>query len=588
MHFSGGSLAVMFPFKVMSKKSSKLTKGYLVANSTVCIPAAITEECCFKSQIEIVIELLLQNKAKVLDRLERDISSCQKSLNIDFPTIVKTLQEANMLHHYLKNYRANIVDEYEELMTGIFISNNPEVLDRETSVCERDGLPCENDSEFHDSSASVKSLENMLDQDNGAEAIVQRNNQFMFLSYTMATPGREKSVGAKTFKTLFENSNFQKIVKWVEDSSHETISLFDLDYVVLTNYELLECNSDVCREILSSIELNRPEKSFPHFHSKEFFIEEKENSGIRENSPSRKTEKASKSTKIPAQFDYTYYEYQFEKAEFSEETLSASSSKNINNLESSHKASRDDHHEVEVSTKSEELPEESSECIMKLTDHSQSAIEETKKLSKAAIKKMKKQKKKEETKAMIAMQEDPPSKRNKEHKGLEESPPTSSKKGKNPKVIPILPIEPAYSESDAFSFDPDQLKLKQKEAEKQKQASKDCLKDQLLRISEEQDLDEFEKKCTVEINALETLTKKMKQKARRRLRQEIDEEKARRKQLEEDQALKEDNDEDYEDDTSVFRELLKLGNKDVLFNEKILKELLPGPDLHMIKNCCRI
>jgi hypothetical protein len=584
MKFSGGSLACMFPYKVMSKKTSKLSKGYLVANSTVCIPAAISEEVCFKSQIDIVIELLLQNKAKVLERVEKDLINNPKSLTIEFPSIVKTLQEANMVHHYLKNYHANVVDEYGELMAEIFSKPCPN--ESNAFCCEQ--LEEVIESPFHESSASATSYENLFDDENGAEVIVERNHKFLNLPLNTRYISMNIVDGKKTTEKTRRNNNYEKISKWVEENSEETINLFDSDYEVLMNYGLLESSSGHFQAIKLPREMNQSEITRPQFKSKEYFSEEQQNTAKLELSPTKKVNTEVKPLHLLQHYDYSYYEYQYEKAEFSEANSSANSSKCINTFEPSHKASRDDHHEVEVSTKSEDLPEESNEKTSKQPIPSQPVIEETKKLSKTAIKKMKKQKKKEEAKFVVAVQEDPPSPNKKEVSTtvLDQSPFT--KVDKSPKMNKNIPIEPAYSESEAFSFDPELTKVKLKEIEKQKQASKDSLKDQLLRISEEQDLDEFEKRCTTEINNLETLTKKMKQKARRRLRQEIDEEKAKRKQVNEEQIIKEEEDDDYEYENNMFKEFLRLGNKEEFFNDKILRQILPEPDLHLIKSYCRI
>lgn len=589
MRFNGIDIAAMFPYKVVSKKSAKLSNGPLVSNSSVFLPAATKEEYTCQSQLSVMVELLLNNKQTIIDRIEGDLEDTSKPCFSEFPSILRILQENNLLHFYLKDYHASVVDEYDELM-----SNVPGLWSHRDLPFSQEFLPALEESdedEIHsvcfESSASVESYDNVLDNEIGPELLVHRNNKFLGLPIdTHHAPFRGNPEGhleaVRQLKLCSRN-----LLQWVEDNSEEKNSLFDSDYLLLTSYSLLDSPYEVYTRMFSNVVPQQAERSKPHKKSKEFFIEAKGTETVKEHSVASVSESSLVPSRKTSQYDYSYYEYRIEKASAEEQESSFVSANNVTLPESSTKQSRDEHHEVEVSTKSEELPEEIPEQQVEKEADTQPAIEETKQLSKAAKKKMKKIKKKAQNLVIAAAEVESPSpqrvtKSRKSEDAMSDCP-------KQPPVVErsVKPIEPAYFHSDSFSYEPEREKLKQKELERLKQDSKDYLKDLFAKIPEADDLDEFEKDAVNQINSLDSLTKKMKQKARRRLRQEIDDEKAQRKLLEEKQ-MEEEQEEDFEDERRSIFEEFQNRYRDILLPDTLSKELFRDrPNLELIKNFCK-
>ena len=589
MRFNGIDISAMFPYKVVSKKSAKLSKGSLKSDSTVCLPVAMNEEYCCQSQMAVMVELLLNNKQTIIKHIEGDLEDTSKPLFSEFPSILRILQENDLLHLYLKDYRASALDEYDELMSNVpALMSHRSQLERVGNF--QDYQESEEDDSFsvrHDSSASVDSYENVLDNESGPELMVLRNNRFLGLPAGVSYCGSRAESEAQLDGANRYRLCSRKLIQWIEDSSDDKNCLFDSDYQLLTCYGLLASPYDIFSKMFSNPGQQLVERSKPHRKSKEFFLDE---GGVRAAKGATEVQRLDIDI-VPArkasQFDYTYYEYRIEKA-CADEIESVGSSTNIaTGQETSHQKSRDDHHEVEVSTKSEELPEEILEQNTGVDADVQPAIEETKQLSKAAKKKMKKQNKLAQAKVIVAVEASPcDTDRAKRSKDIAEPVPVTPEKIPAAEE-PVKSIEPAYYHTDSFNFDPEKERLKQKEQERLKQDSKDYLKDLLAKIYDTPDLDEFEKDCTTQINSLDSLTKKMKQKARRRLRQEVDDEKAKRKLLEEKQ-MEEENDDDFEDERRSIFEEFQSRYKDVLSPESLSREFFNDrPNLELIKNFCR-
>jgi hypothetical protein len=572
LNLAGNKVAAMFPYKVVSKKGAKLTSGLITTNSSVFVPVSSNEEYNCVTQLAIMVEVLVQNRAKVIERIEGDLDDTTKPFGSEFPSIVRILKDNGLLHFFLKDFHAEVVDEYQELMLQIDSlrgwQDTLQDADRQIEEKLEEDLAM---SEMQDSSASVSSTDNVPDYDREASEIVRRNQEFLGIKPRgdpAKTLDSEPHFSRRRKSKQLLKSSFKS---WVEDSSDENAAIFDFEYVLLTKEELYSPSD----KLLASLMPRTPQ------------ITTKLQNKIKEFSPSKKEPERSieppslkpqpetpKIIKPVIRPDYFYYEYRIEKLVISEENSEETvrHEKLPTPAESSHKKSRDEHHEVEVSTRSEENQEECVDVNERTADEPVLVREEPKILSKAAKKKAKKHKKKDETNI-------PEGSRELEARGKKEEPNSpkeeirdSAKLSKIKPGVGFKPIEPAFIEECQYLYEPFKEKLKQKEMDKLKQDTKDHLKEQLIKIPTVENLDEFEKECIVEINSLDSLTKKMKQKARRKLRQDIDTEKLKRNEKITQQQTEDFEDECEEQERRVLDFFINNG-KHMNLNDKLLKRL---------------
>lgn len=577
----------MYPYKIVSKKGAKLSSGVISSNNSIIIPVSSSEEYNPRTQLALMVEILAQNRAKVLEKIESDLDDTSKPFNSEFPSVVRVLKENGLLHFFLKNFHASVVDEFEELMDQIEYQRvrNPSISDQEGTNTDQneDGT---NNSENLESSASVISTENYSDKEYEAIDIVLRNQQFLGIGKKLTENERLTLERREIRKQKQRQNEENRKLKWVEDSSEESSTIFDFEFVLLTNYKLYSPSDS----LIKSLAPKPPEeKAKPMNKIKEFSPKKKEIEPDNEIPQSKPELDANQQPKSTQRLDYCYYEYKIERLPPQEEQPDNSTMvmRKTSGPSSSHKKSRDDHHEVEVSTRSEEFQEEVIEFPEKATvDEPEYALVESpdnKSLSKAAKKKLKKLKKKDEAASIVATIEDPPL-------IPENSPPseisetvTKGKKKKNANQSAIKPIEPLIIDEIFCQYEPMKEKLKQKEMEKLKQDTKDHLKEQLLKIPTVENLDEFEKACVVEINSLDSLTKKMKQKARRKLRQEIDNEKVNRNEKIAGQNP-DDFEDDYEDDSKKLLDFFLNNGKNMNLSEKDLARMCLENPTHILMN----
>jgi hypothetical protein len=573
----------MYPYKVISKKGTKLSSGAIRSNSSATIPVSSSEEYNPRTQLALMFEVLVQNRAKVLDKIEGDLDDSSKPMNSEFPSVIRVLKENQLLHFFLKDFQAAVVDEFEELMNQIDNHTaNPSGSHGRVGTQSEANDDWANQSEIHESSASVTSTDNLSDKEYEAIDIIKRNQQFLGIGRAEPQDKRLISERREIRKLKQKQNELNRIMRWVEDSSDETTTIFDFEFVLLTNYKMYS-PSDRMIKSLAPKPLEIPPKTPTKI--KEFSSPKQESEKEIDPQPGRKDSETSQPSRPGQRLDFCYYEYRIERLPVVEEQPENT------NLEtrksswpgSSHKTSRDDHHEVEVSTRSEEFVEEFVEAPEKVQEPEPVEAVENKVLSKAAKKKLKKLQKKDEVANVIANTEDPPLT---PEKSPPQTPEVKSAKGKKKKPIvqaTVKPIEPLFIDICCYDFEPLREKLRQKEIEKLKQESKDYLKDQLLKIPTVENLDEFEKGCINEINSIESLTKKMKQKARRKLRQEIDNEKINRNEKIT-QQNPDDFEDDYEDDSKKLLDFFLNNGKYMNLTEKDLTRMCLENPAHILMN----
>ena len=331
------------------------------------------------------------------------------------------------------------------------------------------------------------------------------------------------------------NEYLNKILQdWVCEYNDEFTSLFDFEYLNLQNIStpnnLFATEIQSSKPILDKKTSQQPSTAKKKKDSLELGL------SAEKNKP-----QTQESSRISSQIitDYSYYEYKVEKLPIdlvSKLEIDQKVSSSIpQSSYSAHKQSRDEHIDIEISTKSEEILDDTTEAIEKSTIEEKIEIVETTDVS-VQPKQTKTQKRRKRNQKTIS------------DKSLERN---SSKL--QTKVYLNVPIEPYQGESIFQFCDPSETRNKAKLAEKMKKDSKEVLRDQLLKVEQVDNLDEFEKICIVEINSFESLSKKMKQKARKRLKASIITEKVKRN-IAVDQIEEECDDDEVEDEDNSLRE----------------------------------
>ena len=304
-----------------------------------------------------------------------------------------------------------------------------------------------------------------------------------------------------------------------EDDTSDRVSIFDYELSCLSEFDL--------------VSEQRPSRvSFASAASKP----------RKTSTPSKKKEQTGEGrqrTASQSTADFNYYEYLIEKATTVEQA---------GVQEEAQLTSAFEHCDVEASTKSEDVAEESTvECMPKSEqtvevvqsvvareDAAQDVIESANATA-GANKKSRKRRAKRQKNAAATQAE------------VKLQPP-----------VDCRPIEPLTVERVRGEFGAGRLRELARQAEKQKSDSKVVLRELLAKVGEAEDLAVFEKTGYAEINSLDSLSKKMKQKARKRLRTAILAESVKRNIAIEQQS--EDDDDDFEDEDAEFlhyRALLK-------------------------------
>ena len=167
----------MYPFKVVSKKNRQLTITDVVALSSCVLPVSNREEYSPEDQLAIMVEVLLGSKTKVVEMIEQDLDDPNKATLQEWPSVVRMLQEQGWLHHFLKNYQACVMDEFDELMRLISLGAVDDSACEEGLALE-DRLANGSTDKRIENEANTSSLE-LLNPDEWPEMIRRRNSDFL-------------------------------------------------------------------------------------------------------------------------------------------------------------------------------------------------------------------------------------------------------------------------------------------------------------------------------------------------------------------------------------------------------------------------
>jgi hypothetical protein len=495
----------MYPFKVVPKKNSKPTLVPISVQNTMILPVANKEEYSCKTQVSIMAEVLLHNRTKVVEYIEKDLDdSPVTDIDFCFPSVASLLKSNNLIGSFVKTFEASIVDEYLELsrsIDGLFkVADTIDLVDCDTKSYGESGL---------------------LNPDDGADYIRERNTKFLTSCID------EEEVHSFSEEELRREN---ELTSWMDGESQDSISKFS--------------SSDALQSFAEELIQNSEELSkFFRFRDRG---KDKVKKKIAKNPG---TEGGAPNT------EYRYFEYKIEKLEQPQPVRS-------------HKQSRDEHFEMEVSTKSDEGVEEQAVIAAAATVevpepvHIEAAAEEavevpapeevqpamSAKAIKRKQKRLNRKKNKNQSNGIVEDngQEDATSEPAQEQETIEvQRAQVHTQTNQRALVVnqtPDMNEDDSEEDEQIGTMDKEKAKL----MEKLKQDSKDFLRNQLVKIATTENLDEYEKVCINEINAIESISKKMKQKARKRLRLEIEGEKSRRQQLQE--QTEEFEDEDMEED----------------------------------------
>ena len=230
--------------------------------------------------------------------------------------------------------------------------------------------------------------------------------------------------------------------------------------------------------------------------------------------------------------DYNYYEYRIEK---------------VSSIEpSTHKTSQDEHIDAEVSTKSEDVLEDTRADTRASTVRQSQALE-VKDIVEAAPSQTEtvlpdnKQPDEAEEDSLVTAnpknhqgssasrrQRRKQNKRQQNTQNTDQSFSHQELDAMQEQLKDSRGIEPYSADCSVHVFDPQEAKQRLKLMEKQKRDGKDVLRDLTSKVAEAENLDVYEKAALLEINSLDSISKKMKQKARKRFRAAVNAEKVKR------------------------------------------------------------
>ena len=454
----------MFPWKVVPKKGNKTSVGKISSNSSIIIPVEKGQEYSPRIQMSIVCEVLINNRQKVIDMVERDEGSFTTIGNTrigELPPVVSVLQQTSCISKYYKQFDTSPVDEYKEIMDEIlFITECGEANEKDEMEIRRD---------IEDSFEGLHEWPDM---------IRERNHQF-----------------------IHENDNLDDRDHW---GNHGLDLRFSEEEEEVDIGSTLDNNMTIFQMAKFDLFIDVEPDSFDHcFRAAQSKISPLNQGQLR--SP----------LNTPNMYDYTYYRFRIER--------------NVLDVQ------KEDREDNEISTKSDGQRDERDITVDRFKkeeskdkdDYEENHTDETR------------MEQPSEPQNIVSQSEI--SAKNKKKK----------KKKHQKTVITIFPIEPLTLQYEYLYI---QL-LKHKEQDKQlvkvKKDFKEQLKDMLAQASEVENIEEFEKKCIDEINSQPSISKKMKQKARKGLRNTIERLKENKRNSSSSGEMEQDMDDEYVDDEEV-------------------------------------
>ena len=551
LYISDGTIRASYPSKTVSKKTSRLSITTLSSQTAAVIPTNNSQNMCH-TQLLMAAEVLLGNKSRVVEILERqpeDLSVPSRVMG--FPSPLRVLHNIKWLDCFITHFKATQVDEYIEIMDSIstlVAARQPTLTDLPDSLYLLDQ---NNNCNERKPTYSIEER-GTVQTDNSAEYLSYRNTHFLN-SKSSSLPG---SIFTEESQAALEMS------QWGADDCESTSCIFDSEIT----------------QILAEGFISRPDILWAALQSRD-------KTGIGDYKDNKITDSAIT--------DYRYFTFHFDRNITPPAIFSSPVAITSGSLSNPYKKSRDEHLEVEVSTKSDEGHEELQPVPLTLPIDSDYQLFAPMGESRGQKKKRNKRaKKKEKEGSYIAEtvvevpETDSPLTDHKPLTNLDQDPklklPLLSSQSISPKftstVINTQSITPqpypdsdvdeeAENEEQSYVDNNENNKLKHK----LKEECKDFLRSQLNKVSTTDNLEELEKTCLAEINGLDSLSKKMKQKARKRLRLEVDTERSRREQEQEKQT-EEFEDDELEDEEAALEYLLA-NYQDLPLTSKDLKSI---------------
>lgn len=116
-------MVAMYPYKVIAKKQSRLSIGSIGDQHHVIIPVSIKEEYNPQTQLSLAVEVLMGHSHKLLEKLHQDLDdTSSKASYLDsgklsrFPSLPRLFHQLNLNSQFFQEFSIKAVDEHEELM----------------------------------------------------------------------------------------------------------------------------------------------------------------------------------------------------------------------------------------------------------------------------------------------------------------------------------------------------------------------------------------------------------------------------------------------------------------------------------------